>query len=793
MCAFPVLLDRRRNLTASYRLNRAGALCVLLVALAGVAHAGPDDDAPFKGDGVKPNAVQPINSGRTLADFPTHAEPASGLRILPPTGTQLIRGQRFDLRVETQLPAKSAPTLKRLVVNGRDMTREFVARIARQGAGLESGTPPSPMLYGATARNLSFDKAGIYKVDAVVEVDGVERHITNTYPVAVSPFGEGGKRGGRTEVNRVVFFLGDGVGLPIRTAARIVGKGVYEGRSQGALHLDSMDEYGFVKTSSFDSIITDSAPGMASYVSGMKQSNNALNVSVDNTPENGLDNPRIETLWQFMKRTRGWKTGVVTDAFVTDATPAAVASHSRARSARTAIAQQMIGYYADKTAQPASGFAALADLAQPLDVILGGGARDWMAKTNPALKSFYQYGGANDGRSDVDLFADIAPSRGYATARNLAELNAAPDDKPLLGIFTGEFRTTSSGLGADNIPGVLDRRVARGLATIRGRTADAPEIGMAGAPPFGSGCGATIAECFRAVPSKVEMVKKAVTVLDKLAGAKGGKGGWILLVEQSQTDKLAHPLEYERVVYEALELDETLGWVTGSLAKRKDALVVVTADHAQPETIIGVAMPGAISAGGVTPPGGCFSGTQYPLTLGAAGETNRPCALQDVIGTFNDATFPTYVSSRKDGYPDDPDPEVKLIIEDGGRPTYSTNFLTNFQPLEPTNGKSAALPNPLRAPDGLLMTGNMPTRSVPGGANKTEGSVNIAPHSGDDVPLSASGAGADLFGGVFENTDVHVRIAAAIAGAKVRRDLKKGSDYSAVPAVQPAGSALKGW
>ena len=82
---------------------------------------------------------------------------------------------------------------------------------------------------------------------------------------------------------------------------------------------------------------------------------------------------------------------------------------------------------------------------------------------------------------------------------------------------------------------------------------------------------------------------------------------------------------------------------------------------------------------------------------------------------------------------------------------------------------------------------------MPGGANKTEGSVNIAPHSGDDVPLSASGAGADLFGGVFENTDVHVRIAAAIAGAKVRRDLKKGSDYSAVPAVQPAGSALKGW
>jgi len=245
-------------------------------------------------------------------------------------------------------------------------------------------------------------------------------------------------------------------------------------------------------------------------------------------------------------------------------------------------------------------------------------------------------------------------------------------------------------------------------------------------------------------------------------------------------------------VYEALELDETLGWVTDRLGKRNDALVVVTADHAQPETIIGVALPAAVKAGGATPPGGCFSGAQYPITLGAAGEPNRPCALQDAIGTFNDATFPTYTSSRKDGYPDDPDPEVKLIMEDGGRPTYSTNFLTNYQPLEPATSKSSALPNPQRAPDGLLMTGNMPTRNVTSSANKTENSVSIAPHSGDDVPLSASGAGAALFGGVYENADVQIRIAAAIGGAKSRKDLRKGTEYTGVPSTKPPGTALKG-
>jgi alkaline phosphatase len=525
---------------------------------------------------------------------------------------------------------------------------------------------------------------------------------------------------------------------------------------------------------------------MATYVTGMKMPNNALNVSVDNTPENPLDNPRIETLWEFMKRTQGWKTGVVTDAFVTDATPAAVAAHTRARSNRTAIAQQYLDFYQDGTAQPTTGFAALAELTQPLDVILGSGASDWLLKTNAQINTFYQYPSGN-GRTDIDLLTTVAPGLGYSVVRNLAELRAAPDATPLLGIFTGEFRTTSSGLGTDNIPGVLDRRVARGLATIRGKGASATEIGMNVAPPYGTGCGTTIGDCFRAVPSKKEMVQKAVSVLNALAG---NHGGWILMIEQSQTDKLAHPLEYERVIYEALEMDEAVGWILDHVANDGKSLVIVTADHAQPESIIGVALPGAISAGGATPPGGCFSGSSYPITLGA-GDPNRPCALQDVIGTFNDGTFPTYSDANRDGYPDDPDPLVKLILDDGGRPTYSTNFLTNFQPLNPS-GATAALPNPTRAPDGLLMTGNMPTRNVLGSASKTGGNTGVAPHSADDVPLSASGPGADLFGGVYENADVHVRISAALGGMNHRRDLDRGTEFTRVPPAIPNASNLQG-
>ena len=685
-----------------------------------------------------------------------------GLRILPPTASNLFSGQRFDLRVETQIPAARPPTLKALRVNGKDLLPRFKRRIAQQGHGAESGTPQSELLFGETARNLSFDRSGHYEVVATVEIDGVEYSVANRYEVTAAP---DPKAPGAAR--RVVFFLGDGMGLPLRTAARILSKGLVEGRARDLLAMEKMPVQGLSLTTAFDSVITDSAPGMATPISGVKQANNALLVSVDNTPENTLDNPRIESIFEYMKRVHGWKIGAVTDAFLTDATPAALQAHNRSRRQYTNIAQQMIGYFADGTAQPKTGYAALAELSQPLDVLMGGGAAQWMSEKNPELKNFYQY--AKGGRKDVDLLAEVAPAKGYTVVRDVDSLKAAPNGRKLLGLFAGEFRPGSSGLGPDNVPGVLDRLIARGAARIRGKGADDAETGMSAAPPQGKGCGFSVAECFQAIPMKGEMVDKAISVLDTLAGKDGG---WMLLVEQSQSDKFGHILEYERAVYEVIELDHTVAAVTKRMATDKRALLLLTADHAQPETIIGVAMTSAL----VGPAGACFQTTngRYPVTLGAADDGDRPCPLQDAIGTFNDASFPTYEDKNGDGYPDDPDPAIKLIIEDGGRPTYSTTYLTNYMPLKPNaTGKNAngealelpALPNPARQPAGLLLTGNMPTRNVIGGANRTSGAVEIAPHSADDVQVSAQGAGAANFAGIYENAAINQRLARAMGGS----------------------------
>lgn len=748
--------------------NFARLLALSLALSSLFAHAGQDDDAPFKGDGKARNAADPIYFGGKLADFPTHAEPESGLRIFPPTRTELFAGQRFDLRVETQLPGVQAPRLVKLTVNGKDVTRQFNDRIQRQGNGLESGTPESPLLLGASARNLSFRKPGHYEIRAEVEVDGKVRAIGNQYDVAAAP---DPKTPGAA--NRVVFFLADGTGLPLRAAARIASKGVFEGRAKDRLTMEKMPVQGMSMTAAFDTVITDSAPGMASLVTGMKQANNALNVTPDNTPENALDNPRIETVFEYMKRVHEWKIGVVTDAFLTDATPAATVAHSRARRLYQPIAQQMIGWYADGTAQPKTGYAALASLAQPLDVLIGGGAAHWMNEQNSQLQSFYQYGKV--GRKDVDLVADAAPKLGYQVARNVTELNGAANNRKLLGLFIGEFRPASSGLGPDNIPGVLDRLVARGQVTIRGKGVNDSELALDVAPPKGKDCGDTVAECFRRVPMKTEMTDKAIDVLE---GLSQGKGGWMLLVEQSQTDKLGHILEYDRVIYEVIELDNTIAAVGKKLAGLKGgeggnarSLRVITSDHAQPETIGGVVLTGAL----VGKAGSCFatSDNAFPVLLGAGSDPNRPCPLQDALGTFNDATPPTYADANGDGFPDDPDPAIKLVLEDGFRPAYTTAYLTNYYPLEPSySGKDAAgkaierpaMPNPARQPEGLFMTGNLPTTNVSGGANKTGGAINIAPHSGDDVPVSAEGAGASHFAGVYENTSIAQRLVRAMGG-----------------------------
>ena len=159
-------------------------------------------------------------------------------------------------------------------------------------------------------------------------------------------------------VKNVILLLGDGMGIAVRTAARVLSRGYRQGKADGRLAMDTMEATGLVMTSALNALVTDSAPGMSSYVTGHKAANNMAGVYPDNTwparargdqetPRDGLglfDNPRTEYLGALLRRTRGpgFNVGLVTTADLTDATPAANAIHSSNRLASEGIASRFL-------------------------------------------------------------------------------------------------------------------------------------------------------------------------------------------------------------------------------------------------------------------------------------------------------------------------------------------------------------------------------------------------------------------------------------------------------------------
>ena len=74
----------------------------------------------------------------------------------------------------------------------------------------------------------------------------------------------------------VLFFLGDGMGMTTMTAARI-----YKVGESGELTMDTLPETAFIKTFSANSQVTDSAPSMSAYMTGVKMNNEVLSMSAE--------------------------------------------------------------------------------------------------------------------------------------------------------------------------------------------------------------------------------------------------------------------------------------------------------------------------------------------------------------------------------------------------------------------------------------------------------------------------------------------------------------------------------
>ncbi|MGE0797094.1 MAG: alkaline phosphatase [Lautropia sp.] len=337
---------------------------------------------------------------------------------------------------------------------------------------------------------------------------------TDTTPPAV--------RSGKA--TNLIFFLGDGMGPVTVTAARIYG-GEKAGLAIPEKHKLTMEQLARsakIRTYSQDAQTTDSAPGMSSYITGVKSRNEVISMSPDTLPNDPSgkqyqvdgdstcpatgNGHAVETLLETMKA-RGYGTGVVSTTRITHATPATTYAHVCNRNAENTIAAQMVPGGASYNWRLG---------ADGLDVVLGGGRRHFLPAT----------GGGT--RTDSRNLIDEMRAAGYqyvASGTELSNVDPASTRK-LLGLFH-----------ASDMSYELDR--------VKNRVDE---------------------------PSLAEMTAKAIHLLSR------AEQGYFLLVEGGRIDHALHGTNAKRALEDTLAFDAAIA-VALSKVDLNETLVVVTADH----------------------------------------------------------------------------------------------------------------------------------------------------------------------------------------------------------------------
>ena len=315
--------------------------------------------------------------------------------IYPIDQAEILAGSKFDIKIEFSQVLKPEEVF--IELNGVPANKAILSK--SEFIANENGKGSS-IIY----RDVQLSKAGKYQALARTP----QEKLQVTWDVYAS---------GPRRVKNVILFIGDGMTIANRTAARVLSKGIAEGKYQGRLAFDDMPSTAMIGTSGSDSLITDSANSMSAYTTGHKTAVNAMGVYVSRANDN-LSHPKVETITELLKRKTKMSVGIVSDAELEDATPGAMVAHTRRRADKQYIADQL--------------------LASKAEVILGGGSAYFYPKSSKGSK-----------RKDENNLVDTFKTDGYQIALTKQELIAAAQNKNTKKLF-GVFHP-------DNMDGSLDR------------------------------------------------------------------------------------------------------------------------------------------------------------------------------------------------------------------------------------------------------------------------------------------------------------------------------------------------
>ncbi len=339
------------------------------------------------------------------------------------------------------------------------------------------------------------------------------------------------------QAKNVIFFLGDGMGISTVTAARI-----FAGQTQGAtgeeydLAFDRFPHAALIKTYNTDAQVPDSAGTITAITTGQKTRIGVLGVSAAVARDDcraALQNS-LPTLAELAEQA-GMATGIVSTARITHATPAGAYAHSPNRnwesSASTpdeAEAQGCLDIARQLVEMPHG---------DGLDVILGGGRREFLPKESTDPEYPFQHGHRDDGRNLIEEWLAGAPARQFAW-HGEAVSDWLSTESPVDGQLMGLFEPSHMKFEADRL------RDPGKEPPLRDMTA---------------------------------LAVKQLSANDK---------GYFLLVEAGRIDHAHHLSNAYRALGDTVALSDAVAWAVDNV-DLEETLIIVTADHSHTMTMSG--------------------------------------------------------------------------------------------------------------------------------------------------------------------------------------------------------------
>lgn len=345
---------------------------------------------------------------------------------------------------------------------------------------------------------------------------------------------------------KVILIVGDGLDDQQITIARnyLVGAG-------GRLQLDEMPYRGVAQVQTVDAdnpdmpvYVGDSASGGTAMATGVATSEGRIGVTADAS----------EPLTNIMELSiaAGLRTGIVTTARVTDASPASFIAHMSSRYCQApgdmvaydpVVPQDSTDCSAEYVANGGPGSIVEQVAASNVDILLGGGADDFMEFA--------------EGSESVRVL-DAAMQNGFSVVRTPTELDQAGGSGKLLGLFaTGHLPERLRG---------QDGRKAEYLERVDGKIVWPEPFACEDNPAFDG------------IPDLAGMTRAAL--------ARFSDDGFMLLVESASIDKAAHYWRPCGHIGEMGQLDDTLRVALEYADAHPETLVLVTADHGSSAQLI---------------------------------------------------------------------------------------------------------------------------------------------------------------------------------------------------------------